>query len=280
MQDTSCSSKTLGRSEIDKIACEADLRFDATGNRLQPFNKFDLIKSNNWNYQDMMQKSFPITMSNGYTRIKNQVVSHGGFLFPIFGNLGAYSIHYLKILHLPLALIEHLRTITDTCKWKVCGQIYLWSGSRTDLAMFFNLRWHEIRIFRKLIDDQVGGSQLSNSFLQNVSENSLNAGGITVENRLLRTLRSILVVCQQNRIPGCAEVRVAGPYEYDPFFIMPNASNSLKPDVGSSDWIRIGDSVFQGDFTLGNGLGEHLTIIGNVVRSIHVKYPPDFGDTT
>ena len=51
----------------------------------------------------------------------------------------------------------------------------------------------------------------------------------------------------------------------DPFFIVPREPNETlthsPEDTAVSDpddWIRIGDSVFQGDVTLGNGLGSHL----------------------
>ena len=61
---------------------------------------------------------------------------------------------------------------------------------------------------------------------------------------------------------GCENVRLAGPYEMNPFFAYRNIPGSkgnfsYDPD----DWIRLGDSMFQGDFTLATGLGYHFRII-------------------
>ena len=277
VQGVSCSSEPFRRSAADNMACRADVRVDATGNRLHPFNKMDLIEANRWNHEDMMQMSnHSLSQISGKTYfgqavVGPHVVSHEGILFPLFGNLGAQTIQYLKILHLPKEFHSSSLSIQQMCEWQICGQIYYWYGSPRDLTLFFNLRWHEVIIFRQLIDDQVVGSRLNESFMERMLQLSQKLGRAPVDIRLQNTLRSLLEMCRQYEIPGCAEVRVAGPYEYDPFFITPNATKSFTTVGDPGDWIRVGDSVYQGDFTLGNGLGSHLQVIGKAIQRIELK---------
>ena len=62
--------------------------------------------------------------------------------------------------------------------------------------MFFNLRWHEVHIFKEVIEDQLLGARLDNSFMHKLSELGRAHGGIGVEGRLTEALRSVLAACQ------------------------------------------------------------------------------------
>jgi hypothetical protein len=277
----SCSGKSFRNTEIGKILCrQASLRIDATGNRLRRFDKRSLIESNQWVYEDMQQKlheTFSRQRTIGETGllIGNGIVSYRNVLFPIYPRAGAYVMHYLKILHLPVALAPLLRRVQELCPFETCGQIYLWECStKKELTMFFNLRWHEVHIFKEVIEDQLLGARLDNSFMHKLSELGRAHGGIGVEGRLTEALRSVLAACQVRALVGCERVRL-GAYAYDPFFIVPQEPKTTlteSSDGRSSavsdpdDWIRIGDSVFQGYFLLGDGLGTHFAILGNFVR--------------
>ena len=67
----------------------------------------------------------------------------------------------------------------------------------------------------------------------------------------------------------CNNVRIAGPYSMDPYIVFPNVSGEIDNyEPFQPGWIRVGDSVFQGDFTIGTGLGYHFEIIGNSMNKI------------
>ena len=276
--DESCSGESFRNTEMGRILCrQASLRIDATGNRLRRFDKQSLVESNQWDYEGMrgtlhetLSRHHTVSSSGRLSLIGNDVVSHQNVLFPIFPRVGVYAVRYLKILHLPVALAPLLRRVQSLCPWDACGQIYLWDGSEKQLTMIFNLRWHEVQIFKEAIEDRSSGARLDDSFVQKLSRLGHARRGVGVDGRLTEALRSVLAACRVRALVGCERIRLAGPYAMDPFFIVPREPNeTLTQDTAVSDpddWIRIGDSVFQGDVTLGNGLGSHFAIIGHALR--------------
>jgi hypothetical protein len=270
--DGNCRSRSFRSTGVGKLVCAANVRIDATGNRLRPFNKRKFVQEHRWNSAFLLAHSFQmpwhyqIPSTDAFIPTL-PMVSHHDFLFPITPDGEIYSIHYAKLLHLPLAFKEVLENIEANCKWKTCGHMYLWTGPE-DLSMFFNLRKSEANLFESIITDRVNGAPLNGQFMTSFLASAHI--GVQVDSHLKNVLKLVYEVCQQHTIVGCESVRLAGPYEMNPFFVHRNISQSedyvpYDPD----DWIRIGDSLFQGDFTLGTGLGYHFAIIRECVA--HVK---------
>ena len=133
--------------------------------------------------------------------------------------------------------------------------------------MFFNLKQHEVDILRELVEDKVQGASLDETFVNSfVASRSSNKD-------LVDTITRIFDYCALYQIDGCEDIRVAGPYEMDPYFIYNRVLEETKlggkrVPVGPGDWVRIGDSVFQGDFSQGTGLGYHFDIMGTTIRRV------------
>lgn len=264
--DYSCNNDA-GDSDVGKLVCQAHLKIDATGNRLRPFDKRAFIESNHWSNTDMLALSY--RLPGFYTPPHSdtvffmpKIVWQDRFLFPLAPRGGAYILSYLKILHLPYKFKAALNVTASLCPWETCGQIYLWDGPG-DLTMFINLRSDEVNLLARLIDDQVRGTALDDRFMESMVRAKQN--GVRIDPNLMQALEVIFLGCKLRAIPGCSKVRVAGPYEMNPYLVYKN-SNTVRHDLPivqeDESWVRVGDSLFQGDFTLGTGLGYHFAIVG------------------
>ena len=91
--DYTCKKNNIDDTitDVGKLSCEAHLRIDATGNRLQPFNKRHFIESKNWSPDDLVQLSSRLPLSyipaggaaGGAVFNTPMYISHKDFLFPV-----------------------------------------------------------------------------------------------------------------------------------------------------------------------------------------------------
>ena len=162
---------------------------------------------------------------------------------------------------------EELKMAEDLCAWYKCGQLYKWKGVDS-LSMFINLKLKEVELFNMLVDDKVRGALFHTYFMDNLLLLAKQYN-IKIDLNLIHVLKSILQFCQQRKHIMCNNVRIAGPYSMDPYIVFPNVSGEIDNyEPFQPGWIRVGDSVFQGDFTIGTGLGYHFEIIGNSMNKI------------
>ena len=258
-------------SYIGKLVCQADIRIDATGNRLHPFNKRKLVRNNRWERKDLLRMALKMPWKynpphKNVTFLAPKAIMERNYIFPLSPRGDPYVVQYLKILHLPFRLNQTLQDIKTRCPWFSCGSVYLWEGPE-ELTMFFNLKQYDVDVLRELVEDKVQGASLDETFVNSfVASKSSNKD-------LVDTITRIFDYCALYQIHGCENIRLAGPYEMDPYFIYNRVLEETKlggkqATVGERDWVRIGDSVFQGDFSQGTGLGYHFEIMGTTIRSV------------
>ena len=258
-------------SYIGKLVCQADIRIDATGNRLHPFNKRKLVHDNRWERKDLLGMALKMPWQynpphKNLTFVAPRAVMEENYIFPLSPKGDPYVVQYLKILHVPFSLNQTLQEIKARCPWFKCGSVYLWEGP-DELTMFFNLKEYEVNIFQQLVQDKVQGASLDASFVNSfVASRSSNQD-------LVDAITRIFDYCTLYQIDGCEDVRLAGPYEMDPYFIYNQVQEKTKlggkqAPVAPGDWLRIGDSVFQGDFSQGTGLGYHFEIMGTAILNL------------
>ena len=261
-----------GNTDIGKLVCQAHLKVDATGNRMRPFDKRAFIESNHWSNMDMRAMSYRLPgfyspPHSDTVFFMPKVVWQDRFLFPLAPHGGAYILSYLKILHLPYEFKAALNVTAGLCPWETCGQMYVWDGPG-ELTMFINLRSDEVNLLARLIDDQVRGTALDDRFMESMVR--AKRDGVRIDPNLMRALETIFLGCKLREIPECSKVRVAGPYEMNPYVVYKN-SNIAQHDLPivqeDESWVRVGDSLFQGDFTLGTGLGYHFAIVGSSIMN-------------
>ena len=147
--------------------------------------------------------------------------------------------------------------------------MYMWKAPN-ELTMFINLRSNEAELFDKLIDNKVLGTPFNSHFM-NILLDFATRNGVELDVNLLRALKYILETCKRDKNVSCTNVRLAGPYAMDPYIVYPNITGRTdNVPFDPDNWIRIGDSIFQGDFTIGTGLGYHFEIIGKTITKLRL----------
>jgi len=240
---------------IENLSClknqNIDLIFNATGNRLFqnkpvptsivniPFN-FEKVKLNNLNYYG---NNF-----NPNTNISNiQLETHNDILYSKYNN-NLIKWNIIKITNIPITKYDDLKRFVKILNVQD-NKLYLWKGT-------FKEEINECLIFINAMEPEI---EMLMEINQNVRlENLIN------QSHLYKLNDKIIVLCQYLQyLYPINTIIIEKPFIYRPYI-------NMKPIIAKYDHpiINIGDSIFNGDPKLGDGMGWHLDIINKIAESI------------
>ena len=240
---------------IENLSClknqNIDLIFNATGNRLFqnksvpesivniPFN-FEKVKWNTLNYYG---NNF-----NPNTNISNiQLETHNNILYSKYNdNLIKWDI--IKITNIPITKYNDLKRFIKILNI-LDNKVYLWKGTFKDeineCLLFINVMESEIKMLIEMNQNVQLDILMNQPHLYKLSD-------------------KIIVLCQYLQyLYPINNIIVEKPFIYRPYI-------NMKPIITEYNHtiINIGDSIFNGDPKLGDGLGWHLDIINKITDSI------------
>ena len=271
---------------MEKIMCEVDIAFDATGNQFsmnEPVSESIDEKKNNtqvsthwtdrlfatgWPYDLMLE---PPHFVVDYKTSRYSPITNDGH---------PYKLTMTKILGIPLRVKETLAHLSDgVCGWVTCGQFYLFQGSLpiavNSMVLLVGLRKADIITMSKIFENKnvPNGILLSDIPLDMID---------FVEPQFGLVLRYLIKECGNT-------CRISSAFDYDPYLYSPalypsdsppnwksNSNSQTRSLVmckkkGQTKWLRIGDSCWIGDPTLSSGLGKHLQMVREVVSEIKLN---------
>jgi len=239
--------------------------FDATGNRLST-PKHDIINNNAtdpnikiidniFNNMDLMNITHymnnyipKVDKNNIKIQNKNTVIS------PLYKN-NATSWYILKITNIP---IQYKKNIEDLIKILNINdnKFFYWKGhlkeSINKSLIFINLTQNEGQLFSQMIDEY---HIIQNNKLNYIPINSIKMSGFynKISPKITSLINYLLYIFPNNNI------LIERPFLFKLYFQL----NPLT-QISGRQLIKIGDSVFNGDAKLGNGLGSHIKIINSI----------------
>ena len=240
---------------IENLSClknkNIDLIFNATGNRLFqnksvptsivniPFN-FEKVKLNNLNYYG---NNF-----NPNTNISNiQLETHSDILYSKYNN-GLIKWNIIKITNIPITKYDDLKRFVKILNVQD-NKLYLWKGTFkeeiNECLLFINVMEPEIEMLMEL------NKNIPLDILMN-------------QPHFYKLSDKIIVLCQYLQyLYPINNIIIEKPFIYRPYI-------NTKPIIHkyNNTIINIGDSIFNGDPKLGDGLGWHLDIINKITDSI------------
>lgn len=240
---------------IENLSClknqNIDLIFNATGNRLFqnksvptsivhiPFN-FEKVKLNNLNYYG---NNF-----NPNTNISNiQLETHNDILYSKYNN-GLIKWNIIKITNIPITKYDDLKRIVKILNVQD-NKLYLWKGTFkeeiNECLLFINVMEPEIEMLMEM------NKHIRLDILMN-------------QPHFYKLSDKIIVLCQYLQyLYPINSIIIEKPFIYRPYI-------NTKPIIHkyNNTIINIGDSIFNGDPKLGDGLGWHLDIINKITDSI------------
>jgi hypothetical protein len=240
---------------IEKLSClknqNIDLIFNATGNRLfqnksvptsivnVPFN-FEKVKLNNLNYYG---NNF-----NPNTNISNiQLETRNDILYSKY-NDDLIKWNIIKITNIPITKYDDLKRFVKILNVQD-NKLYLWKGT-------FKEEINECLIFINVMEPEI---EMLMEINQNVRlENLIN------QSHFYKLSDKIIILCQYLQyLYPINTIIIENPFIYRPYI-------NTKPIIHKYNHtiINIGDSIFNGDPKLGDGLGWHLDIINKIAESI------------
>jgi hypothetical protein len=242
--------------------------FDATGNLLlKKYNKNSEnedtkdVKNNNDN-NDNKIKSLPFSFNHIKLRIQNYyqnncsnninksditLVSNEGNIYTLFKNKPVYW-YIIKIINIPLEKYDKLNKFIKVLN-ENDNKMYIWKGTfhskLNEGLIFINLTNSETKFFFEINKKITLANLMEHILFQNMSD-------------------KIKLLCNcLNLLYPKNTILIEKPFMYKPYI-------NDKPIVTKFNkfLIKIGDSLFNGDPKLGDGLGWHFQIINKIFDSI------------
>jgi hypothetical protein len=243
--------------DIENLSClknqnqNIDLIFNATGNRLFqnksvptsivniPFN-FEKVKLNNLNYYG---NNF-----NPNTNISNiQLETRNDILYSKYNN-GLIKWNIIKITNIPITKYDDLKRFVKILNVQD-NKLYLWKGT-------FKEEINECLLFINVMEPEI-------EMLMGMNKN-IRLDILMSRPNFDKLSDKIIILCQYLQyLYPINNIIVEKPFIYRPYI-------NTKPIIHkyNNTIINIGDSIFNGDPKLGDGLGWHLDIINKITDSI------------
>ncbi len=233
----------------------ATLVVDATGRRLasaEQESQKDETKSFEVNipagsYDSFRQ--FGVECTNSEFSFHVNLEFAGGYAYPKIKDKPVLSSMF-KITKVPLGLYRELLELVESFQSK--NLVYIWPGKLlpdiNEILLIINLDYKGFNFLNSELDRP---EKLSAFLTKNQGKlDSLDTGIVD------------LLFYLSDRIDPNEETTIEPPYIYRPYVRNPN---QLFSSIDGVPLIRIGDSVFNGNPKVGNGLGQHLTSILKLV---------------
>ena len=193
-------------------------------------------------------KNLPINDINVNGNFTVALKENGYYHYPYL-NEKPLSLPMMKLTQVPIQLKT---TLLEFVKHHNNNRFYIWSGELVDeineLLILINLRISEYNYLKQTIDD-----------IQKLSINLVESA--IKHKKLEQDLLDFLKLSASNEY---GQVYINSPFVFKPAI-------NLKPLDQKINGIKaypIGDSLFQGNPKVGNGLGNHLAYISQLVESI------------
>jgi hypothetical protein len=227
-----------------------DLIFNATGNRLFkntltpvsivniPFNFKNIIKVNNY-YENNYNPNTNIE--------KLQLETHNDILYSKYDNKSV-KWNIIKIINIPVSKYNDLERFIKILNMQD-NKVYLWKGH---LKEAFN----ECLIFINILENEINMSINQNITLENLINHIYFCD---LSDKIIVLLQYLQYLYPNNTII------IEKPFVYRPYINMSPIISKYNHTI-----VNIGDSIFNGDPKLGDGLLWHLDIINKICESINM----------
>ena len=232
-----------------------DLVFDASGGRMpstkqgEPMEQEIIIQipniSTNYNYAGI--KNLPIKNINSKKNILITLKEDGYYHYPHFNDTSLF-LRMMKLTQVPISLHPTLMKFVQNLN---NNRFYIWRGKLVEeineILVLINLTIDEYGFLKRMVRNM---QKLNMDLLEKAIE----------KNSIGTDLLDLLKICAANKDEQI--------YINPPFVSKP--SINLKPldqRINGLEVYPIGDSLFQGNPKVGNGLGTHLV---NIIKLVEV----------
>ena len=232
-----------------------DLVFDASGGRMpstkqgEPMEQEIIIQipniSTNYNYAGI--KNLPIKNINSKKNILITLKEDGYYHYPHFNDTSLF-LRMMKLTHVPISLHPTLMKFVQNLN---NNRFYIWRGKLVEEI-------NEILVLINLTIDEYG---FLKRMVRNMQKLNMDLVEKAIEKNSIGTdLLDLLKICAANKDE---QIYINSPFVSKP-------SVNLKPldqRINGVEVYPIGDSLFQGNPKVGNGLGAHLA---NIIKLVEV----------
>ena len=232
-----------------------DLVFDASGGRMpstkqgEPMEQEIIIQipniSTNYDYAGI--KNLPFKNINSKKNILITLKEDGYYHYPHFNDTSLF-LRMMKLTHVPISLHPTLMKFVQNLN---NNRFYIWRGKLVEEI-------NEILVLINLTIDEYG---FLKRMVRNMQKLNMDLVEKSIEKNSIGTdLLDLLKICAANKDE---QIYVNSPFVSKP-------SVNLKPldqRINGVEVYPIGDSLFQGNPKVGNGLGTHLV---NIIKLVEV----------
>ena len=233
-----------------------DLIFDASGGRIpstkqgEPLKQEIIVQIPNiiTNYEYAGIKNLPFKNINSKKNILITLKEDGYYHYPHFNDT-SLILRMMKLTHVPISLHPTLMKFVQNLN---NNRFYIWRGKLVEeineILVLINLTIDEYDFFKRMVRNM---QKLHMDLLKKATE----------KNSIGTDLLDLLKICAANKDEQI--------YINSPFVSKPSVNlNLLDQRINGLEVYPVGDSLFQGNPKVGNGLGTHLVNIINLVEVI------------
>ena len=232
-----------------------DLVFDASGGRIPstkqgtPMEQEITIQIPNisTNYQYAGIKNLPFKNVNSKKNILITLKEDGYYHYPHFNDTGLF-LRMMKLIQVPISLHPTLMKFVQNLN---NNRFYIWSGKLVDeineILVLINLTIDEYDFLKRMVRNI---QRLSMDLIEKATENK----------EIRKDLLDFLKICASNEDD---QIYITSPF-------ISKTSINLRPldqRINGIEVYPLGDSLFQGNPKVGNGLGTHLV---NIIKLVEV----------